>query len=101
MLSLPCDCGPWMMAIASSRLKCAEGNGCAEARDTRHQAKVTAPLTELLSTTTTFATVVSADVDTLKATHHVVPETTTGLAINKPRVEASSVNFSQPTAPRP
>ena len=47
-----------------SRLNSAEGNGCAETRDTRHQAKVTAAIPSL-ATTTTFATVVSADVDTI------------------------------------
>ena len=55
-----------MVAIALSRLNSAEGNGCAETRDTRHQAKVpvTAALPSL-ATTTAFATVVSADVDTI------------------------------------
>ena len=40
LLSLPCGCGLWMVAIAKSRLNSAEGNGRAETRDTRHQAKV-------------------------------------------------------------
>ena len=67
LLSLPCGCGLWMVAIAKSRLNSAEGNGRAETRDTRHQAKVVTAALQitLLLTTTAFATVVSADVDTI------------------------------------
>ena len=69
MLSLPCVDGGNSDEHSSFKLKSqlnsAEGNGCADARDTRHQAKVLTAALPSLATTTTFATVVSADVDTI------------------------------------
>lgn len=68
------------MAIALGRLNCAERNGSAEARDPRHQAKVvTAPLYYHHNLRHRRQ---CRRLHHPKATHHVVPETTTGLVIN-------------------